>query len=174
MKRLIFPGSFDPFTKAHMDLALRGQKLCDELLIVVAKHPEKKGLFSLEERASLILRACGHYDKMRVIVTEGLLIDVYQSEGAVAVLRGIRDAADLQYEERLGEANRFLDPNYEQILLESRPAYRGVRASLLRELTSFGIDASAFVPEASQSLFRELLAGKQGIDILRRGVGHHE
>ena len=108
MKRAIYPGSFDPVTNGHIDVAERARKLFDEVIVAVAHNDEKQALFSLEERLDLLRRTVGKIDNVRVAHFEGLLIDFAVREKANAVIRGLRAVSDFEFEFQMALMNRKL------------------------------------------------------------------
>ncbi len=150
MSLLILPGSFDPFTRGHLDLARRALRLCDRLIVAVAVHPGKKPLFLPDERVRLIRAALGEELEPRseVMLWNGLIADLAAKTGADAVVRGVRDSADLAWESRLHEANVRLAPGFETVWLPCDPALRWISSSLVRELLEHGRPVDALVPEA--------------------------
>lgn len=152
-KHFLITGTFDPFTKGHLDIAVRASRLADKVTIVVLNNAAKSSVFSMEERVNLALRATSHYDNINAIGYSGLIADCYRELGADAVVRGIRDGVDLSYETPMTEINRSLFEDYETIYLPCRPELAHIRSSVVRELASYGADYSAMVPE---SIFDEI------------------
>ena len=150
MSLFVFPGSFDPFTRGHLDLATRALSICDRLVVAVAVNPGKRALFLPDERVELIRRSLGEELEPRteVMAWNGLVADLVATTGADAVVRGIRGAADLDWELSLHEANRALAPGFETVLLPCSPELRWISSSLIRELLDHGRDVSALVPDA--------------------------
>lgn len=143
----LFPGSFDPPTRGHLDLIERGLALFDEIEVVVAVNAHKQSLFSADERCALIRACTAHLDRVHVAVYEGLLVDYARQRGAVALLRGIRQATDFDYEMRMAYANRRLHPALETVFLAPAEAHALVSASLVREIHRWGGDVRSFVPD---------------------------
>lgn len=143
----LFPGSFDPPTNGHLDLITRGLALFDAIEVVVAVNAAKQSLFSAEERCALIRACTAHLERVQVVSFEGLLVDHARQRGAVALLRGIRQATDFDYEMRMAFANRRLHPDLETVFVAPAEAHALVSASLVREIHRWGGDVRSFVPD---------------------------
>lgn len=143
--RLLFPGSFDPFTRGHADIARRALEIADEIVIAVGAHPDKKGRFSVDERMEQIRRAFDSDPRVTVVSYHGLTTDLARRQHATALLRGVRTVADYEYERQMAEVNRRLT-GIETILLLADPALADISSSVVRELLSYGKDVSQFLP----------------------------
>ncbi|MDX1438704.1 MAG: pantetheine-phosphate adenylyltransferase [Rubricoccaceae bacterium] len=158
MSLALYPGTFDPITLGHLDVLERALTLFDEVEVTVAVNERKKTLFSLEERAQLI-RDCAVMldggDRVRVTSFEGLLVDHAKAVGAVALIRGLRQVSDFDYEFRMALANRRLAPQVQSVFLMPSEEHTFVAASIVREIHSFGGDTSSFVPEPVQKALQE-------------------
>ena len=106
MKVLLFPGSFDPFTLGHQNIAKRASRICDKLIVAVLENDSKNPLFSLSERKELIKKSLAKYKNIEVISYQGLLVDLYKDTGATATVRGLRSESDFRYETEMALANR--------------------------------------------------------------------
>jgi pantetheine-phosphate adenylyltransferase len=146
MKRAIYPGSFDPVTNGHIDVAERARKLFDEVIVAVAHNDEKQALFSLEERLDLLRRTVGKIDNVRVAHFEGLLIDFAVREEANAVIRGLRAVSDFEFEFQMALMNRKLQDSVETIFLMPKEEYTYLSSRLVKEIGRLGGDVSKFVP----------------------------
>ena len=142
---LLFPGSFDPFTIGHKDIVDRALALADEVVIAIGIHPDKHGLFSVEERMEQIHRV--YADEPRVSVTsyEGLTTDFARHLGVTALLRSVRSMKDFEYERDMADINHQLT-GIETVLLFARPQYAAISSSTVRELLHYGKDVSPFLP----------------------------
>lgn len=142
--RLLFPGTFDPFTTGHADLVRRALTMCDELVIAVGINGEKSPMYSIQERVDAI---CGYYvndRRVSVISYSGLTADAVRQTGADAILRGVRSGADFDMERTLADANLTV-LGVETVLLVARPELQHVSSSLCRELDRFGYDTGELV-----------------------------
>lgn len=146
MKTAIYPGSFDPITRGHMDIIERAARLCDTLEVVVMHNVHKQGTFTVEERLDMIRTACAHVPNAHVSVFEGLLVDCARAFGADAVVRGLRAANDFEYEFQMAQLNRSLCEQVETLFMMTSPQYAYISSSAVREIASFGGDVSTLVP----------------------------
>ncbi len=153
----IYPGSFDPLTLGHEDIARRCLHFLDRLIIAVAHHPtqEKDRLFSVDERVEMIEER--FRDESRIEVTEfsGLLVDFAKSRDASLVIRGLRAVSDFEYEFQMALMNRELWPEFEVVFMTPAADYTFLSASLVREISGLGGDVSRFV---SASVLKRLHA----------------
>lgn len=148
MPRALYPGSFDPITYGHIDIARRAQRLFEELIVGVFANPNKKTLFPLDERKELVKQALqeeGLAD-VRVISYQGLLIECAKELEVEAVIRGLRVNSDFDYEFQIALTNRDLDSTFETVFLMTSRDYVFLSSSMVKEIKSFGGDVSRFVP----------------------------
>ncbi|MBP5261308.1 MAG: pantetheine-phosphate adenylyltransferase [Clostridiales bacterium] len=146
MKILLFPGSFDPFTRGHRDIARRAAKVCDKLYVAVMENKAKDSMFTIDEREELARLSLAKYDNIEVISSSGLLVDLYKQLGCCAVVRGIRSESDFRYEAELALANRLLCPEYDCLLLPCRDDMSLISSSIVKEVGHYGGDISKMVP----------------------------
>ena len=123
MKIAVYPGTFDPITYGHMDLVDRATKIFDQVIVAIAENPNKKPLFSLEERCDLAAKALKENEKVKVLGFNGLLLDFVKAAGAQVILRGLRAVADFDYEFQMATMNRFLNPQIENMFLMPAEKY---------------------------------------------------
>jgi pantetheine-phosphate adenylyltransferase len=142
----IYPGSFDPLTNGHLAIIQRGLKVFDRLIVAVANNPQKRPLFTAEERTRLIAEAIGKDDRIEVDSFDTLLVDYVKKKGVHTVLRGLRAVSDFEFEFQIANMNRHLDPDLETVFVMTGADYFFVSASLVREVATFGGDVSAHVP----------------------------
>ncbi len=147
MKRFVFPGSFDPITLGHQDIILRALPLCDELIIAVGENSEKKYLFSLEERMAFISKTHAHDRKIKVESFQGLTINFCEKVNATALVRGLRNPADFEFEKSIAQMNRRLS-GIETLFLLTAADYSYISSSIVREIILHQGDYSSLVPEA--------------------------
>ena len=148
MKVMLFPGTFDPFTRGHRDIARRASKLCDELVIAVMENSSKKPLFTPDERVELINLSLknDNLENVKVMHWGGLLVDLYKELGCCASVRGIRSESDFRYEAELALANRLLLPGYDAVLLPCRDDMSLISSTIVKEVGFYGGDISKMVP----------------------------
>jgi pantetheine-phosphate adenylyltransferase len=142
----IYPGTFDPVTNGHLDLADRGRKHFDRLVIAILSSDDKQPLFSVDERVELIREAVAVWPNVVVESFDGLLVDYGRRLGATVILRGIRAITDFEYEMQMTMMNRKLEPALETVFLAPSEAYSYVSSRLVREVARLGGDISGFVP----------------------------
>lgn len=151
--KLIFPGSFDPFTKGHESVARRGLELCDEMVIAVGYNGLKKnsGMFSVNQRVKMISEFYKNEPRISVIAYDTLTTDIASQIGCTHILRGVRTVIDFEYERQLADVNRHLT-GIETILLFNEPAMAHITSTTVRELLSFGKDVKDFLPDGFPNL----------------------
>lgn len=145
----LYPGTFDPVTYGHLDVLERSLKVFDRVEVTVAVNASKQTLFSTEDRVGLVqasVEAIDGHDRVTVTAFEGLLVDHARATGAVALVRGLRQVSDFDYEFRMALANRRLFPDLQTVFLMPAEAHTFVAASIVREIHRWGGDVSSFVP----------------------------
>lgn len=145
-KSVIYAGTFDPITNGHLDSIQRASALFDKLIVAVAKNPSKQPLFSLEQRVDLVKKSCQHLENIEVIGFSGLLADFAQQHNAVALVRGVRGANDLEYEISLAQLNNQLAGQLETIFLPPAIEWRHLSSTMVREIYRHQGDVEQFVP----------------------------
>lgn len=146
MKRtVVYPGTFDPFTRGHEDLVRRALHLFDEVVVGVATNVPKQPFFDLESRVDMVRRVLGDLPGVRVAPFSGLLVDFARAQGSRMVLRGLRAVSDFEYEFQLAGMNRRLDPGLETVFLTPAEQHMFVSASMVREIARLGGDVRPFV-----------------------------
>ncbi len=158
-----YAGSFDPLTNGHLDMIVAACRLCDRLVLAIGVHPGKTPIFSVEERAELLLEIAGPTaaeleTELEVVTFGDLTIDAARRSGASILIRGLRDGTDLDYEMQLAGMNQAMAPNLQTVLLPSTPQARHITATLVRQIASMGGDVSAFVPAAVRERLRAKFA----------------
>jgi pantetheine-phosphate adenylyltransferase len=154
----IYPGSFDPLTHGHIAIIQRGLKVFDRLIVAVANNPQKKPLFTAEERKRLISEAIGSDSRVEVDSFDTLLVEYVRKKGVHTVLRGLRAVSDFEFEFQIANMNKHLDPDLETVFVMTGADYFFVSASLVREVATFGGDVSAFVPPNVLAALRKKLS----------------
>ncbi len=145
-KTAVFPGSFDPFTIGHEGIIRRALNLFDVIIIAVGANALKKNFYSLETRKEIIRKV--FLDEPRVTVDhyEGLTVDYCKKNGAGYLLRGLRTAADFEFERAIGQVNRSLNPTIESVFLLTVPEHSHINSTIVRDIIRSGGDASKFLP----------------------------
>ena len=146
MKIALFPGSFDPVTKAHVDIVKRSVSLFDKVYIGIGVNSSKAGLLSVEKREQM-LRAVFETDKrIHIIAYEGLTVNFCKSIGANYMIRGIRTVSDFEYEKAIAQMNHSLEPEIESIFIVSKPGYSSISSTIVREIMRYNGNVSQFIP----------------------------
>lgn len=148
MKIAIYPGSFDPITKGHLDILKNASGIFDKVIIAVARNGEKKGFLSTEERVELIKRSIEGLDNVEVDAFEGLTIEYAKKRGAEILIRGLRAVSDFEYEMQLSQTNSALCDKIKTVFLTTKPKYNFISSSTIREILQNNGDISKFVPQA--------------------------
>jgi len=149
MKTAVFPGSFDPMTNAHVDVVERAKKLFDKIYIAVGVNTTKKGFFSQEERLAIIKETFTPQDgRVEVVAFEGLTVDFCRRVGARYLIRGMRSAADFEFEKAIAHNNAVLAPDIETIFLVSSSGLSHISSTIVREILANRGDVSKLVPQA--------------------------
>jgi len=145
-RRAVYPGSFDPPTSGHVDIIRRAAELFDEVWVTVFDHPTKLGVLPPPERVALLQKLVAEWPGVHVDRSRSLLVDYCRHIGAHFVVRGLRGAADLEYEWPMTQMNRFLAPDIDTVFLLAAPQSAFVSSSLVRELSSYGAPLTGLVP----------------------------
>lgn len=154
----IFPGSFDPFTKGHYDVVLRGKELFDQVIVAIGNNSSKSRYFPLEEMIKTVEDLFQEFPTVRVQSYKGLTADFAKEVGANFLLRGLRNTTDFEYENTIAQANRHVNPDLETVFLITSPRLAYISSSIIREIHRFGGDVQDFIPFP----LSELPAGNRG------------
>lgn len=144
----IYPGTFDPITLGHVDVAQRGLKLFDRIVIGVAESGGKGPMFSLQDRLDLVRATFADEPRVSAVAFDGLLVNFACQQQAQAILRGLRAASDFEYEFQMATMNRRLDERIETVFVMAREEYTFVSSRFIREIASMGGDVGSLVPPA--------------------------
>ncbi len=146
MVKAVFAGSFDPPTNGHLDIIKRASGLFDSVDVVVSVNPEKKYMFSEEERLSMLKALISSFENVSVHSYQGLIVNYAKQNGAKVLVRGVRSTNDFGYEFELALMNQNLNPDIETVFLQSKEKYAIVKSSSIKQLAQFGGDISRMVP----------------------------
>ena len=148
MKKIaVYPGSFDPITNGHVDIIKRGLRMFDELIVLIANNPNKKALFTVEERLGMIREVIRDCKNVRVDSFDGLLVEYVKGTGANVILRGLRALSDFEYEFQLALINRRLNRDVETVFLMSGFKWFYTSSKIINEAASLGGSVKGLVPE---------------------------
>lgn len=147
MKIAIYPGSFDPITKGHLDILKTGAEIFDKVIIAVARNSEKKGFLTIEDRVRLIKESIKDIKNAEVDSFEGLTIEYAKKKDAKVLIRGLRAVSDFEYELQLSQANSSLCSDIKTVFLTTKPKYNFISSSTIKEIYLNNGDISKFVPE---------------------------
>ena len=159
-RRAVCPGSFDPITNGHLDVIERASGLFDEVTIAVMMNSSKNGLFTIDERVSMINDSISHLTNVKVDTWSGLLVDYCRAHGIKAIVKGLRAVSDFDYELQMAQINLQLK-GVDTLLMATKPAYSFLSSSLVREISSYGGDVSAFVPQRVATALASKAAPRQ-------------
>jgi len=145
MLKVVYPGTFDPFTRGHEDLVRRAAQLFDAVVVGVAASTSKRPYFELAERVEMAQEALAPFPNVTVSSFSTLLMDFVHAQGARVILRGLRAVSDFEYEFQMAGMNRNLHPEVETLFLTPAEQYMFISATIVREIAKFGGDVSLFV-----------------------------
>ncbi|MBW6502239.1 MAG: pantetheine-phosphate adenylyltransferase [Bacteroidales bacterium] len=149
MKKIaVFPGSFDPFTIGHEGIVRRALAVFDEIIVAVGANALKKSYYPLSVRKEMISRVFLDEPRIKVDHYEGLTVDYCRTNGAGFLLRGLRTAADFEFERAIAQVNKTMAPEIESVFILTIPEHASVNSTIVRDIIRSGGDASRFVPSA--------------------------
>ena len=143
----VYPGSFDPITNGHLDIINRGLRCFDELIVLVGHNPQKKFLFTVDERVDMIKTVLSEKQRLSVDSSDGLLVDYVQQKGASVILRGLRAMSDFEYEFQMALINRRLNRDVETVFLMTGSKWFYCNSTIIKEASSLGGTVKGMVPD---------------------------
>ncbi len=157
MYTAIYPGSFDPVTKGHLDIIDRASKVTDNLIVAVLNNSAKNSLFSVEERVKMLEEETAHLKNVTVRSFDGLTVDFAKDCHANLIIRGLRAITDFEYELQMAQTNRILNHNIDTFFLTAGLEYAYLSSSTVKEVAKFGGDLSAFVtPKVAEQVIKKI------------------
>ena len=150
MKRIVYPGTFDPIHNGHLDIARKAAELFDELILVVAVNQEKSPLFNDKERVELIKESLYDVKNVKVDTFNGLVVDFVRSSESVAIIRGLRHVSDFEFEFQMAMMNFNLNPNIKSLFMMPDEKYIHLNSTVIKDVARLGGDISDYVPECVQ------------------------
>lgn len=161
-KIAIYPGTFDPVTFGHLDVIERAGKIFDKIIIAVTNNPKKTTLFSINERIELLEKTTKHMDFVEIDSFKGLLVEYAAKKNAKAIIKGLRELSDFQFEFQQAVINKKLDSNIESVFVMTNPKFFYLSSSVVKEIALFGGNISNFVPkEVEIAIAKKLKNGKK-------------
>lgn len=146
MKKVIFPGTFDPITLGHMDMIERSSQLFPQVVVAIANNPSKKTMINFEDRIQLAKESVQHLKNVEIVGFSGLLVDLVKELGAVAIIRGVRNTIDFEYENQLAKVNASLAKGVQTLLLPPSEQWGFISSTVVREVWLHQGDISTLVP----------------------------
>ena len=150
MKRIVYPGTFDPIHNGHLDIARKAAELFDELILVVAVNQEKSPLFDDKERVELIKESLYDVKNVKVDTFDGLVVDFVRSTDSVAIIRGLRHVSDFEFEFQMAMMNFNLNPNIKSLFMMPDEKYIHLNSTVIKDVARLGGDISDYVPKCVQ------------------------
>ena len=155
MKKVIYPGTFDPVTYGHIDIVKRAVDLFDEIVVTVAVNPTKQPLFTTDERVQMLNESLKEFKTVTIDSFEGLLVEHAKQVGAIGIIRGLRQISDFEFEFQMALMNRSIKPEIETIFLVPSICYSFVSSRLVKEVYQLGGGVEKMVPEVVDQKLRE-------------------
>ena len=155
MRKVLYPGTFDPVTYGHIDIIQRACDLFDEIVVTVAINPTKTPLFTVQERIEFIIKSIEEFPQVSVDSFDGLVVDHAKNVGAIGIIRGLRAMSDFEYEFQMALMNRKLAKNINTVFLMPHEKYTYLNSSIIRNLASLNSDVSDFVPPIVQDALKK-------------------
>ena len=157
MKKIIYPGTFDPITNGHLEIVERAASLFDYVILAVANNPKKNSLFTVEERIDLAQDSIKHLKNVSVRSTAVLIVKFAKENNAIALIRGLRSISDFEYEFQMALMNRSLAPEISTIFMMPDEKYMHLNSTVVKEIAALDGDISAYVPESVEARLKSKL-----------------
>ena len=150
MRRLAYPGSFDPVTNGHLDIVARAARLADEIIVAVLRNPNKVPLFTVDERLEMLRDVTKEHDNVRVAKFDGLIVDFCKANDVSAIVKGLRAVSDFDYELQMAQMN-YSQAGVETLFISTNPLYAFLSSSLVKDFAKYGGDVTSLVPQSVAS-----------------------
>jgi pantetheine-phosphate adenylyltransferase len=160
MRKVIYPGTFDPVTNGHIDVIKRASELFEAVVVTVAVNPGKEPLFSTEERVEMLKDCLSEFNNVAVDSFEGLVVERAKQVGAMGIIRGLRAVSDFEYEFQMALMNRKLADGITTIFLMPHEKYTYLNSTIIRNLASLHSDVNDFVPLIVQNALKNKFQSK--------------
>ena len=158
MRRVVYPGSFDPVTNGHLDIISRAARLYDEVIVAVLLNLSKSALFTVDERAEMLREVTAEFSNVRVASFDGLIVDFCKSNDVSAIVKGLRAVSDFDYELQMAQMN-YSQAGVETMFMTTNPLYAFLSSSLVKEFAKFGGNVASLVPKAVLDRLTERTGG---------------
>ena len=155
VRKVVYPGTFDPITNGHLDVIIRALNLFDRVLVTVADNPDKKPLFSVSERMEMIRESVQDLGDVEVDSFSGLIVDYARLNDACAIIRGLRAISDFEAEFQMALMNRHMDQDITTVFLMPHDRYTHLNSRIIREIASLGGEVSSYVPAKVMQRLRD-------------------
>ena len=151
MTKVLYPGSFDPITKGHMNIVEQASELFDEVIIAILQNPKKNPMFTIQERLEMISELYKHYNNIKVVIGSGATVDIAILNDCKAIVRGLRSLTDYDYEVQMQQINKDISNNQvNTICLFADKEYQFISSSMVKEVLSLNKDISSYVDKSVQ------------------------
>ena len=158
MNKAIYPGTFDPITKGHIDIIKRAALIFDEVIVAVVINPSKQALFSFSERLSLAKKSLYKIKKVKIEGFDGLAVEFARRRKAKVIIRGLRMISDFEYEFQMALTNQRIAPDIETLFLMPHPEFSYISSRLLKEAAYLGANVKEFLPPSAQAALKKKIA----------------
>ena len=162
MKKVVYPGTFDPITNGHIDIIKRASQIFEKVLVAVVKNPSKDTLFSYQERLALVKEAVKDVKGVKVEGFDGLVVKYARKSAANVIIRGLRMISDFEYEFQMALTNRNLAQDVETVFLMPHPEYSYISSKLIKEAGFLGADLKRFLPAVVVRALKEKIRESRG------------
>ncbi len=164
MRRALYPGTFDPLTRGHLNIVEKASRLYDEVIVGLASFTGKDSLFSLEERFEMVRESCAGFDNVRVMTFDGMVVRFARDMECCVMIRGMRAVSDFEYELSLAMTNNKLDSGIETVFMVPALKYMYLSSSMVRQIAELGGELIDFVtPNVVEALNQKLHSPAKGI-----------